>query len=209
MINTFAIIDNFYENPHEVRAKALSMEYFDNKHSYKFPNGGGLWPGRVSKSNYVPKNIDIIVSKLLGIPVRSETQESGASGYFRMSQENDQADQFCHVDSIPKNGQKTYSGILYMNTPEQSVNVDGSAKVGTRFYSHKVTGRNKVENNKEFMETHLDFNDPSKWTPDVFISLRWNRLVIVDNSIYHGYGDLFGNSIETARCAQLFLFNTV
>jgi hypothetical protein len=59
------------------------------------------------------------------------------------------------------------------------------------------------------METHLDFNDPTMWTPDVFISLRWNRLVIVDNSIYHGYGDLFGDSIETARCAQLFLFNTI
>lgn len=209
MHNAFTIIDNFYDNPYEVRDKAMSMEYFENKYSYNYPNGGGLWPGRVSKTAYVPKNIDVVVSKSLGVPVRSESEESCISGYFRLSQRDDKPDQFCHVDSVPSNGQKCFTGLLYMNTPEQCVNSDGSSKVGTRFYSHKKTGKNKVDNNKEFMETHLDFNDPTKWTSDVIISLKWNRLVIVDNSIYHGYGDLFGDSIDTARCAQIFLFKTI
>lgn len=209
LINSCIIIDNFYEDPYSVRATAMSMDYYEPKYSEKFKDGTGPWPGRVSKGAYALKNMDVVVSKLLGFPVRSTSQEYGGTGYFRLSQKDDTPTYYTHVDSIPNGNLRVYSGIVYLNPPEDCYREDGSQRAGTRFFTHKESGRNKVNNNKEYMSTELDFNDPTKWTEDAVVGFRWNRLVLVENSIYHTYGDLFGDSKETARCTQLFAFYTI
>jgi|688.fasta_scaffold389417_2 hypothetical protein len=196
MIPSFLIIDDFYPDPHEVREIALMAEYHLPKHSESH-KGTGPWPGCVSKDRHIPKGIDSTISKVLGKPFLSDKL---VGGYFRISKANDVVDQFCHTDSEPiLTNKKQYQGIVYLN--------DVESKAGTSFYIHKRTRSNRIERFQNYASVQNDFNNPNAWELDFTISLKWNRMILFDASLFHSYGELFGTDLSTARCTHNFVFH--
>lgn len=202
----FMIIDDFYPNPDEIREQALNLDYFDVKESLRYPNKDAPWPGRISKTPILPKGIEKQLSKYLQINVRIVTDKSGSSGHFRYSSANDEISPHaaaCHVDCIPEVDQQ-YGAIIYLNKDEQCLDENGQAKKGTQFLRHKASNKTKISTNKEMLYYMGDFCKFDKWIPDITVYLKYNRCVLFDASLFHTYGDFFGDNVRNSRIAQIY-----
>ena len=114
-------VDNFYENPYEVRQYALGLEYPQ-------PQEGYTYPGRNSNGTFYTQEIHDKFELLLGrklIPA-----DCGNHGDFRLSLEQDTFQQDIHVDPIWE-----WGCVLYMNLPNQV-----TPEAGTSFWRHKKLG---------------------------------------------------------------------
>ena len=121
MNQNIIIVDNFYENPYEVRQYALSLEYPQ-------PQDGYTYPGRNSNGTFYTQEIHDKFELLLGrklIPA-----QEGNHGDFRLSLETDTFQQDIHVDPI-----WDWGCVLYMNLPNQCI-----PEAGTSFWRHKKLG---------------------------------------------------------------------
>ena len=202
MDSSIIIIDEFYNDPYIIREQALNSDYHLPKCSESYPNGNGPWPGCVSKNRVFPSNLDKTISNILGKHVRSDNIRGG---YFRISNQTDIVDQYCHIDSDPLiSGKRQYQAVVYLNPPEQSI-----SKIGTNFYKHKRTNANRILSISDNGIIQHDFYNSTAWNLDCSISLVWNRMVLFDSSIFHSYGELFGTELYNARCTQIFSFHEI
>jgi len=199
----FLVFDNFYPNPDEIRTQALSLDYYNKKESKTYKKNDAPWPGRVSKNQFTVKGIDKIFGNLLQLDVRLVGSESN---FFRYITKNDEIDaklKACHVDCIPEINQ-LYSAVIYLNKDTECIDQNGNALKGTKFFRHKQTGQTKINSNKDYMMYLADFADPNKWMTDVTVYLKYNRCVLFNASLFHNYGDFFGDSIENARLTHIY-----
>lgn len=186
------IIDNFYDDPWAIRETALTCEYMPAKTDSQYLFGGAPYPGKVSKSSYSPRNLDLSMSKLLGKQVRQLLQFN--SGKFRLSNSFDKSDNFVHRDHTG------YAGVVYLNPDIYSV-------PGTIFYTHKETKASSgdLDLHKKFILNN-DVNDPDKWDINFMSYIVFNRLIIYPAEMFHGIGPLFGTGDKDARLVQLFFW---
>lgn len=192
------IFDNFYTDPYKVREFALNCEYtLSAPSNWKYNNDKVLWPGLVTNSIYREKNIDVRVSKLLGKPVRSDA----TSGFFRLSKQGDTTDYFVHTDGLPVENKTNYSGIVYLSLPEHC-----EGKKGTIFYKHKSSGKIKLETVSDYNLTLNDLKHTDSWEIHNIIEIKFNRLVLLNQPLFHAIGDVFGDTNENSRIAQIFRF---
>jgi len=200
MNQNIIIVDNFYENPYEVRQYALSLEYPQPKnHTY---------PGRNSNETFYTQEIHNKFELLLGrklIPA-----QEGNHGDFRLSLETDTFQQDIHVDPI-----WDWGCVLYMNLPNQCI-----PEAGTSFWRHKKLGWEKCPGQNEaawygytkYEEIRSsiiygDGLDRSKWDRYCLANMQYNRAVIFDPKLWHSHGENFGNNLENGRLVQLFFFS--
>ena len=197
------IIDNFYPEPDKVREFALQQAY-DVEYPSKNWNDTSinkLWPGYATGLLHRDKFIDMAVSKAIGRPIRSKEK----SGFFRLSKAEDTYDVRVHVDYIPgKNAIKQYQGVVYLSAPEYCI-----GKVGTTFLRHKETGKIKLDSSNDYWYFQNDFKDSGKW--DIYFSAEcvYNRLVVFESNYFHDVGDIFGDSLENGRLAQILNFHEI
>ena len=189
------VIDDFYDDPNNVRNIALSYDYTLTapKH-WKYNTEKVLWPGHITESLYKERNIDIKISKLLGKPYKSTVD----SGFFRMNVKNDSTSYIAHTDGMPVQDKINYSGIIYL-TP----NIENT--VGTVFYKHKPTNKIKIENLADANNISNDYKK-DVWEVDNIIEFKYNRLVLLNQALFHGYGTMFGSTKEDCRLTQIFSF---
>ena len=164
MTPNIIVIDDFYDNPDEVRQCALTAGYPEAHDGYTYP-------GRNSTKNYYPQELhnrfeDILQQKLIhAIP----------SGYFRLSLEKDSFKQDVHVDPSWQ-----YGAVYYTNPPEQCID-----EAGTSFWIHNKTKMDSLSIQDEVPNRQFGFScskeqwyttvygeglDRSKWTRYFFIS---------------------------------------
>lgn len=186
------VIDNFYSDPVSVRQTALTCEYNEKKHDDFFKFGNAPWPGRMSKTSYSPKNLDLHISKLLNKPLR---QYMGLnSGKFRYSLHNDDVSNAVHMDNC------AYAGVLYLSN-----NVNDMP--GTIFYTNKKT--NLDQGNTSIFEKLIlngECDDENFWYKNFVSYIIFNRLIIYPGNKFHGIGPMFGTDIESSRLVQLFFW---
>ena len=197
------VIDDFYPDPYRVREFARNLDY-----SIKFPSPDwradgieNLWPGLVATEVLKENQLDVRISKILNVPVRSGLK----SGFFRLSKITDTYDAYAHTDGIPdKTNKKNYQGVVYLSPDTYCSN-----KIGTVFLKHIPTGMVKLKTANDYWRVLPDYTKPDQWEVYKHVENKFNRLVIFDNTYFHGPGDLFGTSFEDARLAQIFNFHEI
>lgn len=199
---SFIAIDNFYDNPSQVRDFALNhCEYDVSRKSEGYSNGNAPWPGKMSKKSYQPKDLDIKISKLLN---RNVVQRFGlGSGKFRISKENEVSDSVVHADDI-FHEPGALAGVLYLNPNVNNVE-------GTILYKHIQSGERFLKDKNEMNRIIVngEHKDIKYWQKELVSYVTWNRLIIYPAHVFHGTGPMFGNNDQDARLVQLFFWEAL
>ncbi len=209
---SFMVIDDFYDNPHEVRRIALGMDYPEPEIVENFP-------GRNSAQIMEVGGLDQGISRIVNEPLIAFKENPSSHGRFRVSLAGEDANRRSNVHSdvlVNADGNAPalyWSGIVYLTLPEH-------CQGGTEFYRHKPTGMDRAplyeQELKEFGAAsypeaadrimNADSKDPDKWEHLLTIPMRFNRLVLLRPWMWHTAGISFGDNKENGRLVQLFFF---
>lgn len=179
------IVDNFYENPDEVRAFAMTQEYID----------GGLGRGFIGKRTHDQFLFPGLKETFEGLLNKKITkwQEHGMNGRFQLNISGEPVVYHCD--------EQTYAGMIYL-TP------DAPPETGTSTFRHKATKILHKENpaiTSAF--NYKTFLDKTPYeTVDKFGNV-YNRLVIFDAGNIHGASDYFGSDMQDGRLWHMFFFD--
>jgi hypothetical protein len=185
------VIDNFYNNPLEVRNHILEQEF---KVRGNYPGQRTVSYASIELRNIIQKWIYPFGGKITMFPL--EKNETNYNGSFQYTTSRDRS--WFHVDSW-----NNWAGVLYM-TPNAPLN-SGTAlyrfKDGTRFDYEQ-----KMRENKELIENAT--TDFTKWEIVDKIGNVFNRLVLFNANHFHSSMNYFGYNKETGRLFQVFFFST-
>jgi hypothetical protein len=203
------VIDNFYDNPIEIRKLALTKEFNlpgngDPNIMYPENSGNGLFPGKRTESHStqllkdrIQKYINPFGGKITTffIPNKS-TDGSSYNGCFQLTNSKDQT-------YVTYNEQHNWAGVLFL-TPMAPLDS------GIRFYQFfdgSTTIYDSVfNNNVELVNTYK--YDTTKWKIVDSIGNLFNRLVLFKASNFHMFFNKFGNSDNECGLFQVFFFST-
>ena len=182
-IPSVIIVDNFYKNPDEVRALALSLP-FEVKGNYpSVRTKPHVFPGTKEKIE------QIVGRKITYWP----TNETGYNGSFQYCTEKHSS--WIHRDSL------SYSCVVFLtkNPPP-----DG----GTRLMIHKETGISYTYKDPVLEERlNKDSRNESAWTTIDRVGNLYNRAVFFKGFQSHISDRYFGDCLENARLFQTFFFS--
>lgn len=181
----FFVIDNFYDNPYEIRNFALSCKY-TRRHYY---------PGKrtISYSNNILKEkIESIVYPFSGKLISFNSYDSD-NGSFQIVTKNDET--WIHKD----NSNNNWAGVLFL-TPDAPINS------GTGFYKFK--GENTDSGYSERHNSSENAIDNTRWELTDYIGNIFNRLLLFNSQKLHQGLNYFGNDDNTGRLFQVFFFTT-
>jgi hypothetical protein len=183
MKTTLIITDDFYQNPDQVRAYALSQT-FEVKGNYPGLRTKPWLPEDLKKSiQYIVKNA--------GGNITNWFEDSGYTGAFQICTAKDRT--WIHADNY-----NTWAGVCYL-TP------DAPLSSGTALYRNKNT---KQEEKSNTNEPYLDGYDYTKWEMTDYVANKYNRIVLYRGNLYHASLDYFGDNFQNGRLFQTFFFNT-
>lgn len=176
------IVDDFYDDPNDVREFALAQTYTSDERWYK-----GMRTMRAFRFAGLKERFESII----GMPI-SNWDEHGYNGVFQIMTSRDP--QVYHYDH------QRWAAMIYLtpNAPTES---------GTRLHKSRING---TRDSREFEIERAfdgDFYDATRFdTIDVAANI-YNRLVIMDSKCIHSAGPYFGNTRETGRLTHLFFFD--
>ena len=183
---TIVVVDNFLENPDEVRELALSMS-----DEYKKRGSVGI------RSKPYPYG-DIyrpIFEKLLGIKTDDSewAGDGGTHGCYQWSPA--ETGQVVHCDATD------WAGIIFLSP-------DAPPRTGTWLMKHKETGKKMRQEGLE----DVFIGNQAQWDTHPFekiddIANVYNRLILWNGRHLHTAGSYFGESIDNSRLYQVFFFN--
>jgi len=188
MRSTLVVVDDFYDDPDDVRARALQLTY----HRPEDVNYAGVV---AATSDDIEPVMTAFATLLGGIDIKCRRDE----GAFRITTEADMADRrsLVHVDT------PDFSAVVHLSSEHTE---------GTYFYRHKALGLERVspEDNlrpevREAIER--DTLDLNAWDQLHMIPMKYNRLLLFDGKYFHsGAHRLTGHTLEQGRMTQNFFF---
>ncbi len=200
MKQNIIIVDDFYDNPQEVRDCALNCDYPE-------PEGGYTYPGKNSEGGFYSDKVhgafeDIIKGGLI---------PADQNGYFRISLDGVDHRQDVHVDPG-----WDWGAVLYLSKPEDCID-----EGGTSFWRHNDLRWDWCPNNDEHAQVYGYPTykeawwttvygiglDREQWTRYMLCPMRYNRLVLFRTRLWHSHSVNFGDTLENGRLVQLFFFN--
>lgn len=191
MAYTSIVIDNFYNNPDEVRAFGLSQEF----------NVLGNFPGRRTLPSLNDSTKDYISAHISPLHGDIQWLVEEYTGSFQLVSSTDTT--WVHADEW-----NHWAGVLYL-TP------DAPVSGGTGIFKHKETGLYKIprlsDGTIDRVLTNKIYNDAgdiSKWEMIDYIGNVYNRLVIYQGDLFHSAMGYFGSNKEDGRLFQTFFFDT-
>jgi hypothetical protein len=180
---SFLLIDNFYENPDEVRTAAISTKSHDDN----LLNGFGY------NSNMFECNI------LTGFfqqffSFYDDTIIVNECKYFFSYD-------YCHlVHKYIKKLQSKWVAMLFL-TPDISNYLEFFVK------PHDDCSMNTINNDYGISSSNMIlYSDTTRWKITDRIKTRYNRLIIFNSDNYFALMKSIGNSIETSQIIQIFVF---
>jgi hypothetical protein len=191
MKTTAIIIDDFYNNPHDVREFALKQEF----------SVVGNYPGFRTVSHTNPSIYSTIQEavKNAGGQITSFSTDSHNGSYQYALSTNKS---WIHAD------EQTWAGICFL-TP------DAPLSSGTGLYRHKSTGlecRPRLSDgsiDEELLSTiYRDSQDMDRWELTDRLANKFNRLILYRGDYFHMSLDYFGTDLSNGRLFQTFFFDT-
>ena len=171
------VVDNFYENPDEIRNYALRQEFVSNIASHK---------GRRTISDYNNESIKKRFEELLGKEISKWDYKW--NGCFQYCTSEDPL--VVHCD------QQSYAALIYLNP-------NAPCSTGTYFLRHKQL-KHQYGYDNVFEGGHYDFT-PFEIVDQ--IGNIYNRLVIFNAKLIHSASQYFGKGLEDSRLFQIFFFD--
>jgi hypothetical protein len=176
---TLIIVDNFYNNPDNVRSFALQQEF----------SVRGNFPGVRTKSFFTDDVKEAIEFNMqFAGKITNSFDHSGYTGSFQITTAIDRT----WIHSDPHN---MWAGVCYL-TP------DAPCSGGTGLFRHRVTGEHS-----RITIDHEGY-DHTKWELFDRIGNRYNRLIIYRGDLFHASLDYFGDNLQNGRLFQTFFFDT-
>lgn len=186
---TVWVVDNFYDNPDQIRKFALEQNYIEG-------GFGRGFIGRRTEKQFLFPGLRERFEEVMGRKITA-WQEHGMNGRFQIAWSGEPL--VYHCDS------QKWGGMIYL-TP------DAPYQCGTSLFAHKKTRARTYHDPgwdaswKDVPgDCHLD-RTPFE-TVDVLGNV-YNRLVIFDASCIHSASEYFGTVRENARLWQMFFFDT-
>ncbi len=191
MKTTTILIDDFYNNPYDVREFALKQEF----------SVVGNYPGFRTVSHTNPSiysTIQEAVKNAGGQITNFSTDSHNGSYQYALSSDKS----WIHAD------EQTWAGICFL-TP------DAPLSGGTALYRHKATGlesrprRSDRSIDEELLSSiYRDSQDMDKWELTDRLANKFNRLILYRGDYFHMSLDYFGTDLSNGRLFQTFFFDT-
>jgi hypothetical protein len=177
------IVDHYFVDPDEIRAKALSMQYYTCKEG----EGSGEWPGLRTKLLH-ETDAELFNELLYGFCKELNIPEDPSllvQICFQICSAKD-GDSWIHQDYG-----KDYVGLVYLSPhpPPES---------GTLLFTPIDKGFN-----------HWDIEDTNNYIQLTAIENKYNRLVSYDPRVFHKSDKYFGVSKEDSRLFLLIFIKKV
>jgi hypothetical protein len=177
------VIDDFYNNPNEVRDYALSKDF----------SVAGNYPGlrtdvELSEWFY---GFKAVFEKILNRKITRWPEEYNSAYQYTI----EGSKTWIHHDATQ------WACVVYL-TP------DAPLEAGTAIYKHKETGifRDTPEATMDF---NTEYNQEKDWDKIIEVGNMFNRAVIYSGNYYHCSAVAgFGNCKYTGRLFQTFFFDT-
>jgi len=181
------IIDNFYENPTEIRKMILNDVPFEVKGNYP----GFRTACLLDKKEF--SNMKERFENIIGKKIRYWPQTYNSSFQYVTKEMSS----WIHRDKTE------WSAVVYM-TP------DAPCNGGTNMYRHKIL---KIEydeegNEKEIKQLNDDSRNYDNWELMDSVGNKFNRCILFRGKRSHKSGEYFGIDKETGRLFQTFFFDT-
>ncbi|XWV26695.1 hypothetical protein QJ857_gp0362 [Tupanvirus soda lake] len=175
------IVDNFYDDPDEIRNIALQQNY-DIK---------GNYPGGRTKTfatDQLKQRFEMIIGKKITY------WPDGYNGAFQITNKDHKS--WIHRDKTD------YSAIIYL-TP------NAPANAGTILYKHKATGiQYTFDDDDQEKILNIDSNNENAWEQVDIVGNLYNRCVLFNGKCSHKSNVYFGDTKENSRLIQTFFFDT-
>ena len=187
--STVWVVDNFYDNPDEIRKFALKQEFGDESVITGFV-------GRRTFNQFLFPGLKEAFESVMGKKI-TKWEEHGMNGRFQICWSGERL--VYHCDS------QRWGGMIYLtpNAPFQC---------GTTLYADK---KNRARTYYDpgwddyWANTPGDCHlDRTPFEPVDVLGNVYNRLVIFDASCIHSASEYFGTNKENARLWQMFFFDT-
>lgn len=178
------VIDEFYNNPDDVRSFALNQPFTVK----------GNYPGIRTKT-FLNESTQFGIESAVafaGGKVTNWNIQDGLTGSFQIATAADRS--WIHSDNF-----NTWGGICYL-TP------DAPLSSGTGIYRHRSTGRTQPLSRED--KHDYDWYDYTKWEMIDRVGNVYNRLILFRGDRFHASLDYFGNNLENGRLFQVFFFDT-
>ena len=194
LTSEFLVVDNFYENPDEVRDFALSCDFSPHPQYHK---------GQRTEQKFIPKGIKERFETLLHSQITS-WEDQGANGVFQYCTAEDQV--VYHVDS------QSYAAVIYLTK-------DAPPSCGTTFFKSRRTGLRSAPTQKDcerlgkneqdlsFEIFKNNFYDKTDLEEVDVVGNVYNRLVIWNAKLIHAASEYFGDKKENSRLFHMFFFD--
>jgi len=191
----FFVVDNFYDNPDDIRNFALQQVYF--------PNEGAV--GLRTRKQFLFEGVRETFENIIGEKIVDHTEggfgwlDDGINGRFQACEAGTPS--VFHCDS------QKWAAVIYL-TP------DAPPQSGTSFYRHRGT---KIHHNSQIdwsSDQHLQvfnqktFVDGTPYEMVDTVGNVYNRAVIFDGGLIHSGVNYFGWDIASSRLFHIFFFDT-
>lgn len=176
------IIDDFYDNPEELRKFAINQWFFDDEG----------FEGLRTRKQFFFKGVKEKFEESIGKKI-TVWEEHSMNARFQSHKADFRP--VYHCDS------QTWAAAWYGN-------IDAPYEAGTSFYAHKKTGLRGGEPNINEAFGKNTWVDPTPYVRIDHAANIFNRLVIWDAKLIHAAPTYFGHDIDTARLTQVFFFDT-
>ena len=176
------VVDDFYENPMEVRNFALQQYYFDDE--------GYL--GMRTRKQFFFEGVKERFEEIIGQKITS-WQDQGMNGRFQTCTSGTPLTYHCD--------DQKWAAMVYLtpNAPPSS---------GTSFFRHRETGI-RHNSDKDIMKcfNQKTFLDGTPYDLVDKIGNVFNRMVIFDGGLIHAASEYFGWDIPSSRLFHMYFFN--
>lgn len=199
------VVDNFYENPDEIRKFALAQEY---KFCHEKPDIKHVYPGSRTKDLFDldTKLHEKICKKLVSVFHNSEHDYMrwGISTSFQSVTE-EFGEGVIHTDT-----NTVFAAVLYL-TPNAPLNSGTSLFKRNHSFDQEKYTRALEENDEKFKagKQVMSTDYHSMFDEIVRVNNVYNTLILYEGDMHHAANKFFGNTFETSRLSQVFFINRI
>jgi len=201
---TVTIIEDFYENPDEIRKFALKQKF---SYCHELKNIDYVYPGCRTKELFeLDRNLYEKVCKKL-VSVFHNTQHDNMRWAISTSFQVVEAKFERGV--LHQDPNTIFAGVIYL-TPDAPIAAGTSLFKPNKSYSEKKYQAALKLNDENFranLPVSTDYH--SMFDETVRVNNIYNTLIIFNAQTYHAANDFFGDSLENGRMAQVFFINKI
>lgn len=201
---TVTIIENFYENPDEIRKFALKQKF---TYCHELTNIDYVYPGSRTKDLFeLDKTLYEKVCKKL-VSVFHNTEKDHMRWAITTSFQVVEAKFGRGV--LHQDDNTIFAGVLYL-TPDAPLDAGTSLfKPNRQFDESKYRAALKQNdiNFKNNQPVSTEFH--SMFDETVRVNNVYNTMILFNAQTYHAANEFFGDSLQTGRMAQVFFINKI